>query len=57
MIKLMNSLSQVYNVNKTGILTSQKIKLMNSLSQVYNVNKTGILLDHRTVWDKEKSED
>ena len=30
---------------------------MNSLSQVYNVNKTGILLDHRPVWDKEKSED
>ena len=35
----------------------QRIKLMNSVSQVYNVNKTGILLDHRHVWDKEKSEE
>ena len=35
----------------------QGIKLMNSLSQAYNVNKTGILLDHRLVWDKEKSEE
>ena len=35
----------------------QKIKLMNSQSQVYKVNKTGILLDHRPVWDKEKSEE